>query len=181
VAVGLRLLLERWLERRAANSNTVPAPPDSPVAAAPSAPPVPRVEIVAEPEPTRTPTSALPAARRGAPDEERLRTSQRVILHVMSQGRLPPGEVAPFGLSQAGMGRALEVTQSALAKTLARLVAGGVLTVGRRHVKGEDRRLKVYELTPLGESLARDLRRRAPRFSAPVNGTGTPSSIQIGR
>ncbi|MFI5414459.1 MAG: winged helix DNA-binding protein [Candidatus Lutacidiplasmatales archaeon] len=123
---------------------------------------MPRVELAPPPEPT---APDPPGPTEDAPPEERLRTSQRVILHVMAQGRLAPGEVAPFGLSQAGLCEALDLTQSSLAKTLGRLVAAGVLTVGRRHVEHQDRRLKVYELTPLGESLARDLRRRTVRAS----------------
>jgi DNA-binding MarR family transcriptional regulator len=109
-----------------------------------------------------------------AEDEAPLRTSQRVILHVLSQGRLAPGEVAPVGLSQAGIGAALGLRQSSLAKALARLVAAGVLRVERRHVERQARRLKVYELTPLGESLARDLRRRAapPATPAPSRDVG---------
>jgi len=70
-----------------------------------------------------------------------------------------PNDVAPVGLSQTGLSEALGATQSSIAKVLQRLVAAGVLTVSRRHVSGQGRRLLVYELTPLGEALARDLRR----------------------
>ncbi|MCI4321306.1 MAG: hypothetical protein L3K05_03245 [Thermoplasmata archaeon] len=139
---------------------------------------VPRVEVVRPPVPSaREPTGGSD----DAPPEERLRTSQRVILQVMAQGRLAPGEVAPFGLSQAGMGEALHLTQSSLAKTLGRLVAAGVLTVGRRHVEHQDRRLKVYELTPLGESLARDLRHRSVRASLAPPDRRPPRPIEFGR
>jgi DNA-binding MarR family transcriptional regulator len=81
---------------------------------------------------------------------------------VYRQGALGPYEVAPVELCQLGIVRALDVRQSALTKVLTRLVAAGVLATDRRHVEGQPRRLKVYQLTPLGESLARDLRRTFP-------------------
>ena len=109
-----------------------------------------------------------------------MRTSQRVILHILRQGRLDPNELAPVGLSQAGIGAALGLRQSSLAKALARLVAAGVLSVGRRHVEHQVRRLKVYELTPLGETLARDLRRRTTRPSPPGSSRDV-GPIRLGR
>ncbi|MCI4350086.1 MAG: PadR family transcriptional regulator [Thermoplasmata archaeon] len=92
---------------------------------------------------------------------EVLRLSQRVVLHIAGQGFLPPNEVAPPGLSQMGMVADLGAAQTSLTKVLQRLEAAGVLTVGRAHVRGQPRRLKVYRLTPLGESLARELRSQA--------------------
>ncbi|MCI4361197.1 MAG: PadR family transcriptional regulator, partial [Thermoplasmata archaeon] len=63
----------------------------------------------------------------------------------------------------------LQVNQGALAGVLRRLVAAGVLDERREHVRGADRRLKVYRLTPSGEQLFQDLRSRQPpgRPSAP--------------
>jgi DNA-binding PadR family transcriptional regulator len=55
---------------------------------------------------------------------------------------------------------ALDSSQSALGKVLRRMVTAGVLTVRRGHVQGERLRLKIYVLTPLGETLARDMKRR---------------------
>ena len=78
---------------------------------------------------------------------------------MFAQGRLARDAVAPVGLCQTGMSDALGEPQTHLAKPLARLVAAGVLVVDRRHVSGKARRLLVYTLTPLGEALARDLRR----------------------
>ena len=145
----------------------------------PSAPPtVPRVELVESPSPL---SPRAGAAMTAVPEEGRMRTSQRVILHIVAQGRPLPGDVAPFGLSQAGIGEALDLTQSSLAKTLGRLVAAGVLTVERRHVRHQDRRLKVYELTPLGESLARDLRRRSVRPAGDRSDRDRFRPIQYGR
>jgi len=93
---------------------------------------------------------------------ETLRLSQRVVLQIYRQGALGPHEVAPVELCQLGLVGSLGVRQSALTKVLTRLVAAGVLATDRRHVEGQPRRLKVYQLTPLGESLARDLRRSFP-------------------
>ncbi|MCI4321555.1 MAG: hypothetical protein L3K18_02295 [Thermoplasmata archaeon] len=89
-----------------------------------------------------------------------LRLSQRVILHVYSQGRWPPGEVAPAGLCQAGMVEALGIPQAGLAAVLRRLEAAGILEGERAHVRGRDRRLKVYRLSTRGLDLAQELRRR---------------------
>jgi len=74
------------------------------------------------------------------------------------------------------MSEALDEPQNHLAKALARLVAGGVMTVNRRHVSGNPRRLLVYTLTPLGEALARDLRRAgaAKPANAPPAWMGRP-------
>ncbi|MCI4372191.1 MAG: hypothetical protein L3K02_00885 [Thermoplasmata archaeon] len=96
-----------------------------------------------------------------------MKLSQRLVLHIYAQGR-PTEYVAPASLSQAGMGAALGEPQNHLAKALARLVAGGVLVVARRHVSGSSRRLLVYSLTPLGEALARDLRRASSPGPAPA-------------
>jgi DNA-binding PadR family transcriptional regulator len=60
----------------------------------------------------------------------------------------------------------LGIPQGTLAKVLSRLEAAGVVRSGRRHVSGEPRRLKVYELTGLGESVARDIR-HPPRSNPP--------------
>jgi DNA-binding PadR family transcriptional regulator len=119
------------------------------------------VPVVPESPPT-APRRAPPARRPrapSAPSPATLKLSQRIVLHIYAQGRATSEYVAPAALSQAGMGAALGEPQNHLAKALARLVAGGVLAVHRRHVSGNPRRLLVYTLTPLGEALARDLRR----------------------
>ena len=147
--IAARLTYERWRRPRV----VVPADATAGPAPAPDPPRPGRVEAVVAAVPSPDPAPA-------GSDGEPLRTSERVILHILRQGRLGPGELAPIGLSQTGIGEALGLRQSALAKALARLVAAGVLVVSRRHVERQSRRLKVYELTPLGEALARDLRRR---------------------
>lgn len=86
--------------------------------------------------------------------------SQRVLLHIASQGRLASDEIPPRALTQAGMVEALDVQQGALTGVLRRLVAAGILDEERQHVQGADRRLKVYRLTPSGEQLYREVRAR---------------------
>jgi PKD repeat protein len=99
------------------------------------------------------------------PTTEVLKISERVVLHLASQGFLPEDEVAPPSFTQAGMAEALSIRQNALTNVLRRLEAAGVLTVDVRHVKGRDRRMKVYRLSARGEALARDLRARSSRTS----------------
>lgn len=129
-----------------------------------------------------------PKGRPGA--TEVIRLSQRVILHLYAQGILPAGAVAPPGLCQAGIGEALGVTQSGLVAALRRLEAAGILTAERGHVRGRDRRLKVYRLSERGLELARELRARAarrpttssavpPREPLPPHPRGVPAEIGV--
>ena len=117
--------------------------------------------IPATPEraPARTPPGVDPAA---------LRLSQRIVLHLYRLGSFDPRELSPRGATQLGMTEELSVRQSSLTKVLIRLVAAGVLEEARSHVRGMPRRLKVYWLTPLGTSLARDLRSSAAPGSPPA-------------
>lgn len=92
--------------------------------------------------------------------QERLKLSQRIVVHLSMQGRLYDDEIATPAFTQAGMAEALGVGQSPLSNTLRRLVLGGVLSQDVRHVRGRPKRLKVYRLTSMGEALAVELRRR---------------------
>ena len=103
---------------------------------------------------------------------ERLRLSQRVVLHLAAQGRLYDDEIATPAFTQAGMSEALMVGQSPLSNILRRLVLGGVLAEDVRHVRGRPKRLRVYRLTTMGEALAAELRRRG---TTPVGGTAPPT------
>ena len=94
------------------------------------------------------------------PVAQRRQLSRSVLLHVGGQGRLGSDEVAPPGLTQAGMAQALGVSQNSLTNVLRRFVAAGVLTQDVRHVRGQPRRLRVYRLTVRGEALYQDVRRR---------------------
>jgi DNA-binding MarR family transcriptional regulator len=148
-----------------------PASPDVPPTTVETLPPSPAVD----PPPYRpiAPTAVRssrprdegPGPPRSAPAPETLRLSQRVILHVYAQGILPPGEVAPLALCQAGFVEALGIPQAGLAAVLRRLEAAGVLVTERGHVRGRDRRLKIYRLTPRGVDVARELRTRSHRRS----------------
>ena len=107
--------------------------------------------VLPVPEPISPPGPPAPS---GAP---RLKLSQRVMLHLYKQGHLGDGEVAPIGFTQGGMSEQLGVAQSPLSSVLRRLVVAGLVVQDTRHVRGQPRRLRVYRLSPLGESVARDL------------------------
>lgn len=133
--------------RPVAAATAVPVPPFS------GGEPGPRVELRSDDRPraidVRPDRTLTPGAT----------TAARVIRHLGSLGRLPYDEVAPIGFTQRGISEAVGLRQGTLAKALARLAAADVVEVRRGHVRGEPRRLKIYRLTSLGESLARDLRR----------------------
>ena len=84
----------------------------------------------------------------------------RVLLHLAQLPPLGPNDLASLGCTQQGMVTELAVRQGSLTKVLRRLLAGDAVAVKRRYVSGANQRLKVYRLTALGESLARDVRRR---------------------
>ncbi|HZY91168.1 MAG TPA: hypothetical protein VFG07_00120 [Thermoplasmata archaeon] len=149
-----------WVARRVRPESAVDG------ADPPPRPPAPESSAVPSLSP-RPPAVSAPsdAGRRGT-----LRISQRVVLHLSRQPRLAYGDVAPPELTQAGMARALTTSQPTLARVLQRLVDGDAVLEMRTHVRGQPQRLKVYQLTALGESIARDLRARAG------SATGSPES-----
>jgi hypothetical protein len=169
VALAAAILLLRFRPRRAE-----PETPETTAVVEPPAPPTPTpvaVEAPTAPEEPK-PDVAAPAASpsKEPTTTEALRTSQRIVLHLAGQGRLGPDEVAPLGFSQPGISQSLGVRQNALTNVLRRLVAAGVLVEDVRHVRGQPRRLKVYQLTGRGEALARELR-HATRPPRPGNGS----------
>lgn len=107
----------------------------------------------------------LPAPRWGSPlgaegSEGRrapLSLSQRIVLHLASQGTLRREDVAPLAFTQEGMALVLHRGQSVFVKSLHRLEATGHVKVEVRYVQGESRQRKVYLLTTKGETLAREL------------------------
>jgi DNA-binding MarR family transcriptional regulator len=105
-----------------------------------------------------SPAAVAPAVPKTSTDAD---TAGRVIVHLARLGRLGNDEVGRTGFTQMGIGKALDVRQGTLTKVLTRLEAAEVVVVDRRHVQGAPRRLNVYRLTALGESVARDLRRRS--------------------
>jgi DNA-binding MarR family transcriptional regulator len=92
------------------------------------------------------------------PTEQDLRISAKIVLHLSRQPRIGPNDPAPESMTQAGMAAALGTTQAAVSHALARLVYGGLLQVQKAHVQGRGQRVKVYQLTPNGEALARYIR-----------------------
>jgi DNA-binding MarR family transcriptional regulator len=184
VAVGLYLVLW-WQARRHATDDLPPAGafgrgngpigmPNGVDAATRHLSPLLAPETPLLPHPSDSPTgpnrptsvSTAPAEEpstrpRSLPPTETLRLSQRLILHIYAQGNLPPGEVAPPGLCQSGMVDALGIPQAGLAAVIRRLEAAGILLGERGHVRGHDRRLKIYRLSSRGVEVARELRLRA--------------------
>jgi DNA-binding MarR family transcriptional regulator len=132
---------------------------------------------VGVPPPASTPLDPSPGRPRPGSISEGANIAGRVILHLYAQGRLAPHEVADPEFTQEGIGLALSLRQGTVARVVGRLAAAGVLESDRRHVRGRPRRLTVYTVTPLGESVARDLRKQAaPSSSAPRAVGGTSES-----
>jgi hypothetical protein len=117
----------------------------------------------ASPKASVAPSPLLPKA---GPLPLALRLSQRVIVHLGGHGAVGPYEPAPQEATQAGIAAALGVRQSNVANALGRLVQGGLVAEAVRHVQGQPRRLKVYQLTPKGQMLSRELRNLPPRGPA---------------
>jgi PKD repeat protein len=86
-----------------------------------------------------------------------LQTSQRVLAHLYRQGAPPPTPLGIRSLTQAGMGEALGIEQSNLARVVKRLEVAGALTHELRHVPGTARRVRVYLLTPVGQRIGAGL------------------------
>ncbi|MCI4318423.1 MAG: hypothetical protein L3J96_07785, partial [Thermoplasmata archaeon] len=109
-------------------------------------------------------------------NRDRLKLSQRVVLHLAAQGRLYDDEIATTAFTQAGMAERLSVGQSPLSNVLRRLVIGGVLTQDVRHVRTRPKRLRVYRLTSMGEALATEIRRQNATRAGPLPVSG-PSPV----
>jgi DNA-binding PadR family transcriptional regulator len=155
VAVVARYLFERFRTPRAPDDAALPAePPQQEPRESDSAEMGRQNAVSSIAAPSAEEAVGFPAPRPAA-----VRSSERVIRHIYHSGRPEPGGVLSQAFTQRGMTAALGITQSGLTRTLARLEAAGVLRVERRHVVGLARRLKVYLLTPLGETLARSLER----------------------
>ena len=157
ITIAARALLERF---RRAPSVGLDAIADAPSSEDRSPSPDETAFEGDEEEGSLSPSPRAPRAgsRPGLPPG--IRASERVILHLYRAGATTDGHALPTSLTQAGMVKALGVTQSAVTRTLGRLRAAGVLQEDRQFILGRARRLKVYRLTPLGESLARNLDRK---------------------
>ncbi len=152
----------------AAATSSMPVPPaqERPSSPAPSpAGPIAR-PVVTLIVPARPGTAIPPAA-----DEPR-RWSREVVAYLGSLPILGPDDIASLDWTQKGMSERLGTGQNQVSNVLRRLVAAGVVQEQLEHVQGQPRRLKVYRLTPRGEALAREVRRRraAERGSLPPRG-----------
>lgn len=159
-------------------TSIAPAPPEptTPAPAAPSslleapeAPPAAQAvppehekegEPPSSPETMATRRSGARTPSTGGVPSDTLRLSLRLVVHIASQGALGAHDIAPPGLTQAGMAEALGAKQNSIATLLKRLELAGLVVSDVRHVRGGARRMKVYRLTPRGEALARDVRSR---------------------
>lgn len=88
---------------------------------------------------------------------EQVRLSLRIVIHLFWFGPQRPDDIAQPGATQQGLADALGATQGAVSKVLRRLVAANVVRSDRRHVRGRDRRVRAYSLSPRGEALARQI------------------------
>jgi DNA-binding MarR family transcriptional regulator len=185
---SFRRLIRRREASRAMAGQAAPSSNPSPVSA-PAAvvgdPPLGPIAVPAAPDsgpsfggssPTSTaatpkrwpPISADPATAEPTlpdSDESRVRLSQRVLQHLARRGGAFPASPGDETLTQRGIGSALGVTQGALSSVLGRLEDGGAIASEKAHVKGRDRRVKIYVLTPRGRELAARI---------PANGPATP-------
>lgn len=127
--------------------------------------------------PTRPLTSRSPPSAK--PSAETLVISERVLLHLLALPALGPYRAAELGRTQAGMCERLDLRQGSLTRVLARLEASGAVSSERGHVEGVGQRLKVYALTPLGESVARGIRTR--RATLDVEGPECPGGPRLGQ
>jgi hypothetical protein len=181
VGAGAAVVIRYALEL-AARRSSFPAGPPPGAAISPRTPDLgPAEKPSSDPPKLQKPSTQSPSTEFRAT----VRRSEQVILHLYAQGRWGPGETVPPSLTQAGIGSAVGSAQSALAKTLSRLGAAGVVEVELRHVRGATRRFKIYRLTPIGESLARSLRevearrlRLAPERPHPSPQRDRPESSQ---
>jgi DNA-binding MarR family transcriptional regulator len=83
-----------------------------------------------------------------------LRISARILVHIARQPRLAISDDGLQSLTQAGMAVSLRTTSASVSHPLGRLVASGLVVVGRRRVAKRYRRVWVYQLTPEGERMA---------------------------
>jgi DNA-binding transcriptional ArsR family regulator len=111
------------------------------------------------PMPAWEPPTLVEAGLPGS-NGEQVRLSLRLVVQLSWVG--PPGEDgdARKESTQEGLSQALSVTQGAVSKVLRRLVAAEIVCRERRHVRGVDRRVRVYFLSRQGETLAREIRDR---------------------
>ncbi|HYA57296.1 MAG TPA: hypothetical protein VEH57_02380 [Thermoplasmata archaeon] len=92
--------------------------------------------------------------------DERVRLALRVVVYLDRLGPPNNGGTAAPESTQQGLASALSTTQGAVSKVLSRLVAASVVHQERCHVRGRDRRVRIYYLTASGTELAREIEER---------------------
>ena len=105
-----------------------------------------------------------------APPED-IRLSLRILAHLGQVGPLGSDDVARPEQTQQGIADALSVTQGAVSKVLGPLVAAEVIRKERRHVRGQDRQVRIYVLTVRGDLMAKEIRAKfgsIPTFPPPT-------------
>ncbi len=123
------------------------------------------------------PTVPLAMSEFAEPSLEEYRLYARIILWLSRQPRVDRMETAPPSLTQAGMASELGASLSSISSGLRRLTEGGALEEWRSHVRGRRLRVKVYQLTPEGQTLAEHLRNGMARSSLrPVSEPGERSN-----
>ena len=84
-----------------------------------------------------------------------MRISARLVVHIARQPRLSASDHGLSPLTQEGMAEALKSTPASVSHALGRLSIAGLIRDSRRHVSGRSRRVRVYQLTAEGETMAR--------------------------
>jgi len=109
---------------------------------------------------------------------ESVRLALRVVVQLDRLGLPGPDGTARPEATQDGLAGTLGVTQGAVSKVLARLIAVNVVAQERRHVRGRGRRVRVYYLSREGVGLAREIEQRfgllpPPRAPGAMNSVPT--------
>lgn len=111
------------------------------------------------PVPVWEPPPAVDDRHAGA-NADSVRLALRVVVQLDRLGPPGPDGSARPEATQDGLAGTLGVTQGAVSKVLARLMAVNMVVQERRHVRGRDRRVRVYFLSSEGEGLAREIEQR---------------------
>jgi len=131
------------------------------------------------------PVASVPIETRAgdrAPPRRTKDVSDQLIARLGRLGALSREDVATIERTQRGLAEELGIGLNVVSRVLSRLVAAEVVEVQTRHVAGQSKRMKAYELTPSGARMAQELRRReyrdARKTASDPDGTdgGGPSS-----
>ncbi len=88
----------------------------------------------------------------------RLTAPEKVIIHLyISLAPLPPDETFTAAHTQEGISQGTGITRNHVPRTIRVLREKKMLEEARKYVAGYNRQLKVYRLTPAGQSAASDL------------------------